>query len=51
MPEIRSASDMRLVVLGNITLHLRIRESHTSFTFGALDKLAVPVQLGTTSID
>lgn len=51
MPEIRSASDRKLVRSGTITLHLRLAESHTRMIFGVVDRLAVSELLDTTSAD
>lgn len=51
VPEIRSASDTRLSVLGTITLHLRMGESRTCVMVGVVEKLAVPMLLRKTIID
>lgn len=51
MPEIRRASNTKLVVSRTITLQLRMGESCTRVTIGVVDKLAVSVLLRTTSID
>lgn len=51
MPEIQSVSDTKLVVSRANTFHLRIGESQTRVTYGVVDRLPVPVLLGTTFID
>lgn len=48
---IRSSSNAKYTVAGSITLHLSIDESRTQVAFGVIDKFAVPVLLGTTTID
>lgn len=51
MLEIRRDSDTKLVVSGNITLHLCMDESRILVKFDVVDQLAVPVLLETTFTD
>lgn len=51
LSEIRSASNTIIIVSGTITTHLRIDGSRTLLTFDVVDRLALPVLLGTTFID
>lgn len=50
MPEIRSASDTRLSASETVTFHLWMDDSNTRVALGEVDKLAVPLPLGTTFI-
>lgn len=51
MPEIRGDSESKLAMAGIITIHLRRGESRTRVLFWAVDKIFVPVLLGTAFID
>lgn len=51
MPEIRSASDTKVVVSEFITAHLRVFESLTRMIFRFMNLLAVPGLLGPTFTD
>lgn len=51
MPQIHSASDMKLVVPGTITFHLSMGESDTPVTFGNVGKVAILVLLWKTFIE
>lgn len=49
-PEIRGASDTRLILSGTLTIYRRSGKLRTRATFGTVDQLAVPVLLWELSL-
>lgn len=51
MPEIGGVSDRKLVVSGNVPVHICLGKLRSRLTFCAVDQLAVRVILGAISMD